>query len=128
MHGQGISSNIVPDPGNLFSIHAVLICMTPHPFKNATAAALYIALIISGIFMSEEHLSSVEDTIFMPMMMLGLLVLSVATMAFLFFAEPLRLLGDGKSSDGMRFFLKTLGVFALYVLLAIALTFFFSYR
>lgn len=102
--------------------------MTPHPAKNATAAALYIALIISGIFLAEGYLSSVEDTIFMPMMMLGLLVLSVATMALLFFAEPLRLLAQGDAKAGTRFFLRTLGVFALYVALGMALTLFFSYR
>jgi len=101
--------------------------MTPTPFKHATAAALYIALIISSIFTAEGYLSVVEDTIFMPMMMLSILVLSVALMGFLFFAEPVRLLTQGDAKAGTRFFLRTLGFFALYVLLAIALTFSFSY-
>ncbi|MEK7510652.1 MAG: hypothetical protein AAB582_00235 [Patescibacteria group bacterium] len=102
--------------------------MTPHPLKNATAAALYIALIVSGIFLGGPLLEPLEEAILLPMMMLGVLVFSVAAMAFLFFAEPVRLLTEGKAQDGMQFFLRTLGVFAFYVVLAIALAFFFSTR
>jgi len=89
------------------------------PFLNALGAAAYIALIVSlmqgVIFQAAPH-----DSIFIPMAMLALLVLSVAVMAALFFYEPVRLLIEGKRPEAVAYFGKTLGAFALFVLVLVA--------
>ena len=53
-----------------------------------------------------------EDSIFIPMGMLALLVLSVSVMAYLFFYQPVMLFLDGKREDAVKLFLETVAVFA----------------
>lgn len=94
--------------------------MKKHPFFNALGAGLYI----TGIVFIIDTVSSVvvkEDTIIIPMTMLGLLVLSVAIMAFLFGYEPFRLFYDGDRAGAVRYFLETLAYFACIALLFLAI-------
>jgi len=68
-----------------------------------------------------------DDTIFIPMTMLSLLVLSVATMGFLFEAQSLRLFLDNQRGEAVTFFLKTLGTCACFMVLFIAVLIFASW-
>lgn len=99
---------------------------TTTPLIHAGAAALYIMGVVSGI----STLSNVPDEnlgILIPIAVLSMLVLSVALMAYLFFYEPVRLLLDGRASEGLLFFGKTLGIFAGFVAVAIAALFAFAF-
>lgn len=89
--------------------------MTRNPFVNAFCASLYIVIFVSVLQMTEKS-GSGEDSFIIPIVMLSLLVLSVATMAFLFFFEPLQLFVDGKRAEAATFFLTTLGTFAGFTL------------
>ena len=90
----------------------VLIDMKMRPFVRAALASAYIALLVSRIFYLPKYLGVVEDTLLVPITTLSLLVLSVATMAYLFFSQPLLLLVEGKTAEGITFFLQTLFSFA----------------
>ncbi len=86
------------------------------PLTHALLAALYIIGVVGIINRVFVYLAFLEDTLFLPLLMLGLLVLSVATMAYLFFARPLELCFEGRVAEGRVFFLYTLGAFATLVL------------
>lgn len=85
------------------------------PFVHAFAAALYIAAIVLGIhtttFMPQK------ETIVIPMVMLGLFVLSAAVMGFLFLSEPIKLFLENRKQEAVVFFGKTVGAFACFVAL-----------
>ncbi|MDP9249050.1 MAG: hypothetical protein M3M85_00870 [bacterium] len=91
------------------------------PFYFAGAAAAYIVLIVSGINFVGSIMRDQEETIFIPMAMLGLFVLSAAIMGFLFLSEPLKLFLEGKKQEATYFFLKTVGVFAGFVAIFLSL-------
>lgn len=86
--------------------------MIPNPLSNALFALAYIVVLVSAIMSTPVIFPDFKDNIFTPMGMLALLVLSVALMAYLFFYQPVTLLLDGKREQAVRFFLKTVGVFA----------------
>jgi len=93
------------------------------PFLHALTAALYIVFIVS-IMSSLSSFMPKEDNIFMPMTMLGLLVLSVAVMGFLFLSEPIYLYMENKKQEAGAFFGKTVGFFALFVVIFLLLIIF----
>jgi hypothetical protein len=64
------------------------------------------------------------DTIFAPMAMLSLLVLSVAFMGYVFFFQPIVLYAEGHKREAIEFFTKTLVAFAVItcVIAAVAFT------
>ncbi len=86
-----------------------------NPFLNAFLAALYIVGIVFCVNSFASLVDGPDETLVIPIVLLSLLVLSVATMAFLFFYEPLRLLIEHQHRDATLFFGKTLGTFALIV-------------
>jgi hypothetical protein len=86
--------------------------MLKNPFLNAIMAAGYIVAIVLGVINATDG-TGADNSIFAPIAMLSLLVLSVAVMAFLFFAEPVRMFVDGRKDEALTFFLKTLGTFAV---------------
>lgn len=86
--------------------------MTKNPFYNALAAVAYIVLVVLGIN-TISRLAPV-DNILMPMAALSLLVLSVCVMAFVFFFEPFRMYFDGKRSEALSLFGKTVVIFAIF--------------
>lgn len=88
--------------------------MRHSPFFNAGAAFAYIVTIVLVIRFVLRPMDG-EESILVPMFMLSLFVLSAATMAYLFFFEPLMLYLGGRREEAVSFFLKTLGVFALCV-------------
>jgi len=91
-----------------------------NPFLNALAAAAYIVLIVSGVSSFEKFVPE-EDTIFIPMVMLSLFVLSAAIMGFLFLGKPLQLYFDGQKQEGVVFFGKTVGFFACFAAIFIVI-------
>lgn len=91
------------------------------PFTHALAAALYIVIIVLGVNATSSVIPG--KTIMIPMGMLGLLVLSVLIMGYLFFFEPLNLYLEGQKTEAIAFFGKTLGFFACFVAIFFALFF-----
>ncbi len=91
--------------------------MTTNPLYNALLAVAYIAGVVSLLFLGPTFLADQDDNIFMPMLMLSLLVLSVAVMAFLFFYKPVTLLLDGERDKAVKLFLHTIGIFAVATIL-----------
>ncbi len=88
--------------------------MTKNPFLNAIAASAYIVAIIL-LISSLEVLAGPDgekESILIPMAMLSLLVLSVATMSYLFFFQPVQMYLDGNKKEAAALFTKTLFAFA----------------
>ncbi len=83
------------------------------PFLHALVAALYIVVLV--LIGGAASFIEFKETIMIPMMMLGALVLSVSVMGYLFFAEPLCLFMENRKQEGIAFFLKTVGFFACFV-------------
>lgn len=83
-----------------------------NPYLRAFLASGYIACVVGAIWLLSETATHGEDTMVIPLAMLSLLVLSVATMAYLFFYEPLRLHLKGEEQEAVSQFLKTLVTFA----------------
>ena len=93
------------------------------PFLYASAAALYIFIIVSAIFYAIKTNLLPEQTILIPMTMLGLFVLSALVMGFLFLYEPLCLFLEHHKKEAAFFFAKIVGFFACFVVLFIILLF-----
>lgn len=70
-----------------------------------------------------QPLKNKPDTFFAPIVVLSLLTLSVAVMAFLFFYQPLVLFIEGKKKDAVNLFVKTVGIFAAITALTLVLLF-----
>ena len=87
--------------------------MKANPFINALLASAYIIGVVSILFLTTSSVGDRDDSIFIPMAMLSLLVLSVTVMAYLFFYHPIVMLLDGERQKAVTFFLKTVGVFAV---------------
>ncbi len=88
--------------------------MKHHPVKNAFLAGAYIVGIVYLIQAFTSN-TAIQKTLIIPIGMLGLLVLSAATMGYLFLFEPYRLFAAGKREEAERFFLITLLIFAILV-------------
>jgi hypothetical protein len=95
---------------------------TKKPFWYAFVAIAYIVILVTVMFSAESWVPE-EDNMAMPIAMLGLLVLSVAIMGFLFLSEPLRLFLENQKREAVTFFLKTVGIFACFVFLSAVLIF-----
>ncbi|MFA5136006.1 MAG: hypothetical protein WC489_01275 [Patescibacteria group bacterium] len=98
--------------------------MTKNPIINALSASAYIFLVVSVMTFITRPLKNKPDTFFAPITVLFVLTLSVAVMAFLFFYRPLMLFIDGKKTDAVNFFIKTVGVFAVLTTVVLFLLFF----
>lgn len=89
------------------------------PFFYALGAAAYIAALVSIFSTFIERLP--QKSIFIPMTMLSLFVLSAAIMGFLFLSEPLSLYFEGKKKEAVVFFGKIVGCFACFAVLFLVL-------
>lgn len=83
------------------------------PFIHALAAALYIAILVLSVDATSSMVPG--KTIMIPMGMLGLLVLSVLVMGYLFLYEPLNLYFENHKQEAVAFFGKTIGFFAIFI-------------
>jgi len=90
--------------------------MRKTPFAHASLAALYIASLVSGGYAVCTFAGDTE-TIVIPMTVLSLFVISAAVMGFLFVSEPLFIAIEGKRKEAVSFFLRTVGFFAIYVVI-----------
>jgi hypothetical protein len=91
--------------------------MTKNPLYNAAAAALYIITVAGIIFTLTKTAADKSDNNFLiPIFMLSLLVLSVSTMSYIFFYQPVLLLLKGEQKFAVLLFLKTVGYFAAFTL------------
>lgn len=95
------------------------------PIIHAAAAMGYIILLFLLLFFGISE-PDTPDTFMMPIIMLSLFVLSAAIMGYLFLAEPLMLYLDGKKKEAVQFFFQTVGSFAMFtfVIVAVQLIFF----
>jgi hypothetical protein len=87
--------------------------MNKKSLYNAIFASGYITLIVFVIdWVTKVQHQPSQDSIFIPITMLSLLVLSVALMAFFFFYHPLVLLLDSKRTESIKSFFCTVITFA----------------
>lgn len=98
--------------------------MKLNPYVNAALAALYIVGIVF-VIQAFTSFQALQKTLYIPIGMLGLLVLSAAVMSFLFGFEPFRLYFDNKKEEALAFFGKTVGTFAAIIAAYFAYIFFF---
>ncbi len=87
--------------------------MNKKPQVNALGASVYIFLIVSIMNFVTAPLRDKPDTFFAPMVMLFVLTLSAAVMAYLFFYQPILLLIEGKKKEAVDLFGKTVGIFGV---------------
>lgn len=95
--------------------------MTKNPFINALSASTYIFLVVTIMTFVTQPLRNKPDTFFAPIIMLSVLTLSVAVMAFLFFYQPLQLFIEGKKKAAVYLFVKTVGIFAAITVVTLIL-------
>ena len=100
--------------------------MNKNPFYNALLAAVYIVGIVFAID-TVTSITTLQQTILIPMAMLSLFVLSAALMGYLFVFEPTRLYMDGRKEEAINFFIKTLGYFACFTALFVITLLYTSY-
>jgi hypothetical protein len=104
--------------------------MTKNPFYNALSAIGYIVFIVLLINFVDEFETNIGTAQYvMPIMMLSMFTLSAAVMAYIFGYHPLRLFMDNKRDEGVKLFLKTVGIFGglIFLFLFTYLLFFKSY-
>ncbi len=94
--------------------------MNKNPYINALLAALYIALLVFGVSTFVDQPDK-QASLLAPIAMLSLLTLSAAVMGYLFVGTPLMLYIDGHKKEAVRFFLKTVGGFALLTIIFLVL-------
>lgn len=87
------------------------------PFLHALGAALYIFVIVSVTQIMTFLLKDQNGTLIIPMVVLGLFVMSAAIMGYFFLSEPMSLLFEGKKKEAVASFAKVVGFFACFVAL-----------
>lgn len=97
--------------------------MIKTPFVNALGASAYIVLVVTVMTFVTQPLKNKPDTFFAPITVLFVLTLSVAVMAYLFFYQPILLFIVGKKKDAVRYFASTVGFFAVFTIVVLALLF-----
>lgn len=95
--------------------------MTKNPLINALSASTYIIVVVSVMNFVTKPLRDKPDTFFAPVMVLFVLTLSVAVMAYLFFYQPLLLFIEGKKKEAVDLFVKTVGAFAVFTMVVLVL-------
>lgn len=101
--------------------------MTKNPVVNALGAAVYIILVVAVMTFVSQAQKNVPDNFLMPIVFLSLLTLSVAVMALLFFYQPLQFFIEGKKKEAVNLFAKTVGIFAIFTVLATTLLLMFKF-
>ena len=86
--------------------------MTQNPLYNALLASGYIVLVVTVMTSFVDKADGPERGILVPLTILSLFVLSAAVMSYIFFYQPIMLYMDGKKTEAVNLFLKTLGFFA----------------
>ena len=92
------------------------------PLSNAVFAAGYIVVLVS-VLNEVGSMVTLQKTIFIPIVMISLFVLSAAVMGFLFVYEPIKLLFENKNDQAVAFFFKTLITFAVFLAIFVLMLF-----
>lgn len=88
--------------------------MSRNPIVNALAASAYIGIIVAVMTLISQAQRNKPDTILAPVIIMSLLTLSTAAMAYIFFYQPIQLFIDGKKKAAVDLFIRTVGVFAAF--------------
>jgi hypothetical protein len=96
--------------------------MKYQPYFHAISAIAYIGAVALFMNYIESIRRDTPDTIIDGLGFISLFVTSVATMAFLFFYQPLILLLENKKAEALTFFFKTLSTFAAITVVILAAT------
>lgn len=102
--------------------------MTKNPILNAFGASAYIFLVVAVMNFVTEPMNNKPDTFFAPIIMLFVLTLSVAVMAYLFFYQPFILYFDNKKKEALDLFLKTVLIFGAITLIFLTILYFGAMR
>lgn len=96
--------------------------MSKNPFYNALGAIAYIVVIVISLNLVDglETNTGIQQYL-MPIVMLSLFTLSAAVMAYLFCYQPVLLFIEGKKEKAVSLFLKTVGIFASFILVLVLL-------
>ena len=97
--------------------------MTKNPYLNALCAGAYIVAVVLLITYGPAFVREKPDTIFAPMAMLSLLVLSAAFMAYVFFFQPVLMYVEGQKREAIDLFTKTLAAFAVITGIVVIIAF-----
>ena len=89
--------------------------MTKNPFINAGAAGAYIGAVVLFINFISRPNTPDSGTLFVPLAMLSLLVLSVLVMAYCFFFTPIQMYLDGQKKEAVSLFSTSVAAFAAIV-------------
>ena len=95
--------------------------MAKNPLINAIGASVYIFAVVTIMTLATQPLRGKPDTFFAPIIVLFVLTLSVAVMAYMFFYQPLMLFIDGKKKEAVNLFVKTMGIFAVFTAMVLVL-------
>lgn len=98
--------------------------MSKNPFFNALFAITYIVVLVFGAIMAPRVFGGPEESLLYPMIGLAVFVLSAAMMAYLFFYQPVLMILDGRREEAVKFFFKTVGVFAVATAILLAVSIF----
>lgn len=85
-----------------------------NPYISAVLAGVYIILVVLGLQWTSS-IKEVQGTFFVPMFMISFFVFSAAVMSYFFALTPITLYLDGHKKEAVNHFLKTLGTFALWL-------------
>ena len=88
---------------------------------NSLGTAAYIVLVVSLIFFLGNKFSGGDETIFIPIAMLMLLVFSVAFVGSLIFGRPIIWYLNGKKKEALSLLFYTMGIFFAITLIAFLL-------
>lgn len=92
--------------------------MTKSPILNAAAATAYIIAVATVLYNAPKIPG--PDTIFAPISVLSLLVLSAGMMVYFFLYQPVQLFFEGKREEAARLFRSTLMTFAAFTAIIIS--------
>jgi hypothetical protein len=98
--------------------------MTKNPIVNALGASAYIFLVVAVMNFVTGPMKNKPDSFFAPIMLLFVLTLSVAVMAYLFFYQPFVLYFDNKKKEALDLFLKTILIFGMITLIFLLVLYF----
>lgn len=88
--------------------------MTKNPLINALVALLYIVIVVFAInIIADNEVNTGIAQFVTPIMILSLFTLSVAIMGYIFFYQPIMLYLEGKRTNAVSLFLKTVASFAV---------------
>lgn len=94
-----------------------------NPTLNALAAVTYIGVLVSFLRLIETYRHDTPDTMIDGIAAISLFSFSAAVMGFLLFYHPLAYLIEGKHSEAIAYFGKTIGIFGVIVVVLLTLAF-----